>query len=861
MTTSEMVRKLCKQRHVSLSELARRVGQSPQNFSKKLQRETLTLEELNQISLVLGVSFEQSFVLPGGARITTNYAEDSANVCFEDEFDTLLSAMTEVYPLCIFANLTQNTYHIFEYDKFTTKKASVSGVYDELIRVGGATIPNAAQSAEFMRLFNRRHLLELYNQGKKHVMLRHVQTGDDGIVRWMETNVYFRRAKGSGDVITTTTARCIDEDVQQTWLRRLVSTLAEDFEVIYLIDPENGHYSIERLSDRYASIISRLNRGEDFFESLSESIKTIVHPDDREMMISCLKKENVLGRLAVYPHFYVNFRCLVDSIVTHYEMKVTKADDMEFGNKIVIGIHDRSEAETAKLLEKTNTSVREAMVGDYSSVFYVDGSTNQCTAYMFDDEFQNRFGKILCKNASFTTVLSLFVNNYIHPEDRAEFTAAFNIKNLEKRLSENRSFSFITRKLSNTGFRYNEVKIIRVGEADDIKGFIIGTSDNDEMIRSSLAMAELSERVLAVTNSLAFAYEAVVSVDLLTGDAWVCSLSEKLKNAIGDLTNTVIPITPIVDDVFNRMMPQDCDALRKTLKPDIIRARLSEKAFFNEEFRIASNGRTCFYQLTIGRFGDGSNPDKVIVSCLDHTEELQARAIMSDDNIDGEREAAKRVRAERLLSVSHDLRTPMNAALGYTEMARRHPEDAAMVSQCLEKAHEAENKVFGIILRLLEQAKLQENIVERVPEKGDSIVPVDFDKLNIENLTGKRVLVVDDNQINREIACEILEEYGMRPDEAESGEEAVAKVCGSSEVNYDFVLMDIQMTGIDGYDATRCIRAEEKFGNHLPIIALTANVYQDDVKKAMDAGMDAHLPKPVDVGLLLKTLCDLAPRV
>ena len=125
MTTSEMVRRLSKQRHVSLSELARRVGQSPQNFSKKLQRETLTLDELNQISQALGVSFEQSFVLPGGDRITTNSDEDSASVVIEDEFDMLLSSMLEVYPLCIFSNLTQNTYHIFEYDNFTTKKTTI----------------------------------------------------------------------------------------------------------------------------------------------------------------------------------------------------------------------------------------------------------------------------------------------------------------------------------------------------------------------------------------------------------------------------------------------------------------------------------------------------------------------------------------------------------------------------------------------------------------------------------------------------------------------------------------------------------------------------------------------------------------
>ena len=71
MTTSDLVKKLCKEKNISLSELARRLGQSRQNFSKKLNRETLTLEELRQIAEVLDVKFEQSFILSDGTEIST----------------------------------------------------------------------------------------------------------------------------------------------------------------------------------------------------------------------------------------------------------------------------------------------------------------------------------------------------------------------------------------------------------------------------------------------------------------------------------------------------------------------------------------------------------------------------------------------------------------------------------------------------------------------------------------------------------------------------------------------------------------------------------------------------------------------
>lgn len=72
MTTSDMIRELCEKKNISLAELARRIGQSPQNFNKKLKRDTVTLEELKQIADVLGVTFEQSFIFPDGELIKTS---------------------------------------------------------------------------------------------------------------------------------------------------------------------------------------------------------------------------------------------------------------------------------------------------------------------------------------------------------------------------------------------------------------------------------------------------------------------------------------------------------------------------------------------------------------------------------------------------------------------------------------------------------------------------------------------------------------------------------------------------------------------------------------------------------------------
>ena len=122
-------------------------------------------------------------------------------------------------------------------------------------------------------------------------------------------------------------------------------------------------------------------------------------------------------------------------------------------------------------------------------------------------------------------------------------------------------------------------------------------------------------------------------------------------------------------------------------------------------------------------------------------------------------------------------------------------------------------------------------------------------------LKGKRVLLVEDNEMNRQITKEILEAYGIDVYEAEDGEIAVKMVKNAKRKPYDFILMDIMMPNMDGYEATIAIRAlENKKLANIPIIAMTAAITQGDKLKALESGMNAHLSKPVDIPELLSTI-------
>ena len=164
------------------------------------------------------------------------------------------------------------------------------------------------------------------------------------------------------------------------------------------------------------------------------------------------------------------------------------------------------------------------------------------------------------------------------------------------------------------------------------------------------------------------------------------------------------------------------------------------------------------------------------------------------------------------------------------------------------------NKGTEFIVRLAfpfasESAEESGVVADEAP--GASVAgPVDF--------MGMRILLVEDNEINREIACTVLSQAGFVVDQAENGQVAVEKVSHGGPGFYDAILMDAHMPVMDGYAATRMIRAMAIPGaRSVPIVALSANAFETDVKEALAAGMDAHIAKPIRIPLLMKTLAGL----
>ena len=170
---------------------------------------------------------------------------------------------------------------------------------------------------------------------------------------------------------------------------------------------------------------------------------------------------------------------------------------------------------------------------------------------------------------------------------------------------------------------------------------------------------------------------------------------------------------------------------------------------------------------------------------------------------------------------------------------------------------EVEAKAAGVTAfcsKPMFMSDLRETLMSALGQKPADAVQRLLPEKNAD-FKGKHILLVEDNELNREIAQEILQEYGFLVDTAENGAVAVEKVSTAAPGSYDLVLMDVQMPIMDGYTATRKIRAlDDPARAKIPILAMTANAFDEDRRNALESGMNGFLSKPIVIGDLVQEL-------
>ncbi|GHS87692.1 hypothetical protein AGMMS49957_08010 [Synergistales bacterium] len=292
--------------------------------------------------------------------------------------------------------------------------------------------------------------------------------------------------------------------------------------------------------------------------------------------------------------------------------------------------------------------------------------------------------------------------------------------------------------------------------------------------------------------------------------------------------------------------------LRSAMKEvvDIMTIRCAEKDI---EFEV-NYDETPDYFIT----GDKLRLKQVLINLLGNAVKFTAQGGKIDFLISAENES------ENSVTISFDIR---DNGIGMTE------EQAAKVFNAFEQADSnIALKFGGTGLGLAISRNLINNMGGDITLKSEfgkgstfsfslsfnrceDYIDEDAEELTIPDLSGKRILLAEDIEINRVILIELLADTHVSIDEAEDGIAAAGRFSASPEGYYDLIFMDVQMPNMNGYEAAEVIRRMKRGdAKTVPIIAMTANVYREDIERALSAGMNGHLGKPVDVATIMKTL-------
>ena len=218
-------------------------------------------------------------------------------------------------------------------------------------------------------------------------------------------------------------------------------------------------------------------------------------------------------------------------------------------------------------------------------------------------------------------------------------------------------------------------------------------------------------------------------------------------------------------------------------------------------------------------------------------------------------EEANKAKTEFLTKTSHDVRTPLNSIMGMSSIAIANINDAKLVENCLKKISVSSRQLMELV-----------NELSDIPVTESDETPLNFaeaqegqpgengQKAKEVDLKGKRILVAEDNDLNWEIAELLLTSEGFEVEHAENGQTCVDMLLAHKAGYYDAILMDVRMPVMSGLEATTVIRGLKKAYRGIPIIAMTADAFAEDMQKCLECGMNAHIAKPIDIEVVKSTL-------
>ena len=647
----------------------------------------------------------------------------------------------------------------------------------------------------------------------------------------------------------------------------------EPGELLYANKPVFDIYGCDDLED-FKKLTGYTFRGmvhpEDY-SSISASVAEQIDASDDNMdyvEYRIIRKDGAVRRVDDYGHYletdaYGGVYTVFISDITEKHERI--ASELEGHKATIVTLNETIGRMDADHL--TFSSVAQALAGDYFSIYVVDPDTEAFVEYSSSEEYKNL--GIETQGANFFELSRRNIEALIYPEDRDRFMAVFSRERVLKIIERDGHFTTKYRLMLNGIPTYVSMKATLLENRNE-RRLIIGLTNIDaqmkreEEFRKHMADARTRAKndfLANMSHDIRTPMNAIVGYTNIAKSHWdepevVADALDKIGSSshfLLSLINDILDISKIesgkmqlslaacdLRDIFRRI--EDITALQaknKSITITYSHDTVHHYKVMADDLRIE--------QVLINITGNAIKytPEgksvELIAEELGATEDkkIKYRFIVRDTGIGISKEYLPHI----FESFTREEKTTVNrvqgTGLGLAITARVVEMMGGVISV---KSRPGEGSEFTVELAL-----------EPSEPDDDTAEP---DEMLQSVLNGKRVLLVEDNAINAEIATIILEQYGIVVDHAENGRIGADKAMTAEAGYYSAVLMDIQMPVMNGYEATRAIRSlPGEYYRTLPIIAMSANAYDEDIRASLDSGMNAHIAKPFQPDDLIKTLC------
>ncbi|MCQ2409536.1 MAG: ATP-binding protein [Clostridia bacterium] len=787
----------------------------------------------------------------------------------------------------------------------------------------------------------------------------------------------------------------------------IIEILASEYSSVYYIDLTTDELDPYTMNEETESEFGKIFRsGIKYSAAFRMYVDQLILPADKSMMLKAGSIGNIMKELTSKKTFITTYR----NSEGHYsEMKFVKVGNEEgLPTAVALGFADKDEEIRAREEEQQklqrNIDIIEILASEYSSVYYIDLTTDELDPYTMNEETESEFGSVFRSGIHYSDAFKLYVDTLVNKNDKKRMLNSGSIYNILKELRTKKTF--ITT-YQNSQNHYCEMKFVKVGDEENPQAVALGFADKDQEIRSEIKRKESAERDAAVIQGLADDFGCIIYASYEDFEEVQYRIDPLFEKNIPGWTK-INKFDERLDKLIGTIMhPDDREVFRAATRSDVVRKAVERDNVYFVNFRTLINGEITYYQCKFAK--DEQHKDTHVIAGF-HNVDAETKREM--DALDRANSASK-AKTDFLFNMSHDIRTPMNAIIGFTNIAMKEIENKEKALENLNKVKMSSDMLLSLINDILDMSRIESGKVTLNTEKfsldqtfgkiepvmgnlavqkdinlsfelkniKDNYVLADVPRINrvlvnlisnaikytgccgkiwvtleqidnkngtgfyrytvkdtgfgmseefqkhmfeefareetstnsgiqgtglglalaqklvvlmngtiecqsklgvgttftitlplqlqskdeiieskldsetqsVEVLKNKRILLVDDNELNREIATYNLEEEGVIVETAVDGKNALETVISKGNGYYDAILMDIQMPVMDGYESTAEIRKAIP-DLTAPIIALSANAFEEDRKKSMESGMNEHIAKPINMAQLNKVL-------